>query len=101
MTRLRTVGLAAAWVGLALLVSAGAAGLVVGMDHIPGTAARAELTSSADDAATAQLNQAQVQLAALAEDVDALGVHARSATARGRSRPSCGRSRVSRALNPC
>ena len=81
MTRLRTVGLAAAWVGLALLVSAGAAGLVVGMDHVPGTAARAELTSTADDAATAQLDEAQAQLAALADDVDALGVHARAALA--------------------
>ena len=81
MTRPRIVGMAAAWVGLALLVSAGAAGLVVGMDHVPGTAARAELTSSADDAATAQLNRAQVQLAALADDVDALGVHARAALA--------------------
>ena len=81
MTRLRIVGMAAAWVGLALLVSAGAAGLVVGMDHVPGTAARAELTSSADDAASAQLNRAQVQLAALADDVDALGVHARAALA--------------------
>ena len=33
----------------------------VGMDHVPGTAARAELTSTADDAATAQLDEAQVQ----------------------------------------
>jgi hypothetical protein len=81
MTGLRKVGLAAAWVGLALLISAGAAGLAVGMDHVPGTAARAELTSSADDAATTQLNQAQVQLAALADDVDELGVHARAALA--------------------
>ena len=81
MTTLRTVGMAAAWVGAALLVSAGAAGLVVGMDHVPGTAARAELTSSADDAATAQLDEAQAQLATLADDVDALGVHARAALA--------------------
>ncbi len=75
------LGMAAAWVGLALLVSAGAAGLVVGMDHIPGTAARAELTASADAEATAQLDRAQVQFAALADDVDALGVHARAALA--------------------
>ena len=81
MIRLRTVGLAAAWVGAALLVSAGAAGLVVGMDHVPGTAARAELTSSNDDAATAALDRAQIQLASLADDVDALGAHARTALA--------------------
>ena len=40
---LRTIGLAAGWTVIALLISAGAAGLVVGMDHVPGTAARAEL----------------------------------------------------------
>jgi hypothetical protein len=78
---LRTVGLAAAWTAVALLISAGAAGLVVGMDHIPGTAARAELTSDADATAEAALDDAQDQLADLTEDVRALGVLARGALA--------------------
>ena len=78
---LRTIGLAVAWVAIALLISAGAAGLVVGMDHIPGTAARAELTSDADATAEAALDDAQAELADLTKDVQALGVLARGALA--------------------
>ena len=78
---LRTIGLAAAWTLIAVLISAGAAGLVVGMDHIPGTAARAELTSNADATAAARLDDAQAQLADLTEDVQELGVLARGALA--------------------
>jgi hypothetical protein len=79
--RLRAVGLAAAWTAIALLISAGAAGLVVGMDHIPGTAARAELTSDADATADARLDDAEAQLTDLTEDVQQLGVLARGALA--------------------
>jgi hypothetical protein len=78
---LRTFGLAAAWTVVALLISAGAAGLVVGMDHIPGTAARAELTSDADATAVEALDNAEAQLADLTEDVQELGVLARGALA--------------------
>jgi hypothetical protein len=78
---LRTLGLALAWAGIALLISAGAAGLVVGMDHVPGTAARAELTADADASARAALDRAQTQLAAVSDDVDALGAQARGAVA--------------------
>jgi hypothetical protein len=78
---LRTLGLALAWAGIALLISAGAAGLVVGMDHVPGTAARAELTADADASASAALDRAQTQLAAVSDDVDALGAQARGAVA--------------------
>jgi hypothetical protein len=78
---LRTIGLAAAWTVIAVLISAGAAGLVVGMDHIPGTAARAELTSDADATAEARLDEAQAQLADLTEDVQELGALARGALA--------------------
>jgi hypothetical protein len=79
--RLRTIGLAAAWTAIALLISAGAAGLVVGMDHIPGTAARAELTSDADATAEARLDDAQAQLTDLTDDVQQLGALARGALA--------------------
>jgi hypothetical protein len=78
---LRRFGLSAAWIVIALLISAGAAGLVVGMDHVPGTAARAELTADADASASAALDRAQVELAALSDDVEALGVQARGALA--------------------
>jgi hypothetical protein len=78
---LRRFGLSAAWIVIALLISAGAAGLVVGMDHVPGTAARAELTADADASAGAALDRAQVELAALSDDVEALGVQARGALA--------------------
>ena len=78
---LRRLGLAVVWIVIALFISAGAAGLVIGMDHVPGTAARAELTSDADAAATAALDDAQTQLDALSTDVRALGVQARGALA--------------------
>jgi hypothetical protein len=78
---LRTIGLGATWVAIALLISAGAAGLVVGMDHIPGTAARAELTADADAAAEAALDDAQAKLQDLTEEVKELGVLARGALA--------------------
>ena len=76
---LRTSALAVAWVAIALLISAGAAGLVVGMDHVPGTAARSELTADADTTAEAALDDAEAQLGDLTEDVQELGVLARSA----------------------
>ena len=79
--RLHTLGLALAWVLIAVLISAGAAGLVTGMDHMPGSAARAELTSEADAAATAVLDEAHAELAALTGQVEGLGVHARAALA--------------------
>jgi hypothetical protein len=78
---LRAFGLAVAWTVIALLISAGAAGLVVGMDHLPGTAARAELTADADAAAEAALDDAQAQLEDVTEDVKELGVLARGALA--------------------
>jgi hypothetical protein len=78
---LRTFGLAAAWTVIALLISAGAAGLVVGMDHIPGTAARSELTADADATAEAALDDIQAQLSNLTEDVQELGTLARGALA--------------------
>jgi hypothetical protein len=78
---LRRIGLSVAWIVIALLISAGAAGLVVGMDHVPGTAARSELTADADASASAALDRAEVELAALSDDVEALGVQARGALA--------------------
>jgi hypothetical protein len=70
-----------AWAFLAVLIAAGAAGLVTALDHVPGTPARAELTWAADEAATADLDAAQAQFETLQGEVDALGVQARGALA--------------------
>ena len=78
---LRAIGLAAGWLVIALLVAAGAAGIVVGLDHVPGTAARAELTWGADRSASDELDVAQVGLESLEPQVEALGVQARGALA--------------------
>ena len=79
--RIRTGGLALAWGILAALISAGAAGVVTGMEHVPGTAARAELTWRGDQAATPALDAAQGRIESLQPDVDELGVLARGALA--------------------
>jgi hypothetical protein len=77
----RWLVLAVAWTVVALLISAGAAGIVVGLDHVPGTQARPELTWAGDEAATARLDAVQAELQALSTKVDDLGVDARGALA--------------------
>ncbi len=79
--RLRSFGLALGWVVLALLIAAGGAGIVVGLDHVPGTPARAELTWSGDRAAAAELDAAQAGLETLQPRVEQLGIQARGALA--------------------
>jgi hypothetical protein len=81
VTRLRTPGLALAWLAIAVLISIGAAGIVVGLDHVPGTAARAELTWAGDRAADAELDAAQTGLESLGRQVERLGLQARGALA--------------------
>jgi hypothetical protein len=79
--RLRLAGLALAWLVLASLFSAGAAGIVTGMEHSPGSAARPELTWAADEAATAALDASLADLAALESALEELGIQARGALA--------------------
>ncbi len=79
--RLRTAGLALAWLGISVLISIGAAGIVVGLDHVPGTAARAELTWAGDRAADAELDAAQAGLEALGALLARLALQARGALA--------------------
>ncbi len=81
MRRLRQLGLVLGWLVLALLVAAGGAGIVVGLDHVPGTAARPELTWAGDRAATAALDAIQRDLASLEPQVEELGLQARGALA--------------------
>ncbi len=79
--RVQRVGLAIAWLGCALALAFGTAGLVAGLSQPPGTSARAELTWSADRAVAPGLAAARSDLVALAADVDRLGLLGRGALA--------------------
>jgi hypothetical protein len=78
---LKRVVAAVVWVLIAALVAFGGAGIVAAMNHVPGTAARAELTWTADVAAKAQLDAATERLQDLTTAVEALGTSARQALA--------------------
>ena len=69
----RRVVLSAAWVLLVALIAAGGAGFVAGIDHVPGTAARPELTWAGDQAANSELDTARDELAGIAVLVEELG----------------------------
>lgn len=69
------------WFGFIVLIALGGAGLVTGLDHAPGTAARAELTIAGDVEVAPLLDAAEAELADLADQVDALGTQARGALA--------------------
>jgi hypothetical protein len=69
------------WVALIILIGLGGAGIVNAMDHQPGTAARAELTSAGDREVVPFLDTATTDLTALADQVAALGLQARGALA--------------------
>ncbi|MHB8672331.1 MAG: hypothetical protein ACYDAK_01470 [Candidatus Limnocylindrales bacterium] len=69
----RSMAIRLAWLGCAILIALGAAGIVAGMEHQPGTLARAELTWAADQRISPGLDAAAGQLRALTADVDALG----------------------------
>jgi len=69
------------WLALVLAIALGAAGLVSGADHQPGTPARPELTFTRDAEVDAGLDVATRDLEALVDEVAALGVQARGALA--------------------
>jgi hypothetical protein len=68
-----------AWAMVALLIALGGAGIVATMGHVPGTAAREELTWAADAEVAPRLDAATVHLEALADEVDGLAGTARRA----------------------
>ena len=74
---LATIG----WFGLLVVIGLGGAGIVNAMDHVPGSAARPELTSVGDGRVIPLLDSATTDLSALADQVAALGVQARGALA--------------------
>jgi hypothetical protein len=79
--RLRRVAAAVVWVILVIAIALGAAGLVSGTDHLPGTAARPDLAWGRDREVQSQLDVASAGLVELADTVAALGVQARGALA--------------------
>jgi hypothetical protein len=79
--RARRILAAVVWLALVLAIAMGAAGLVSGADHQPGTAARPELTFTRDAEVDAALGLATRDLEALVDKVAALGVQARGALA--------------------
>jgi len=76
---LATLVRAIAWLLVALMIAAGAAGIVAAADHPAGDAMRPELTWRADAAFAAALGDLDAPLGALAADVDALAGVARDA----------------------
>jgi hypothetical protein len=72
---------AVAWLAVAVLVALGGAGIVAAMNHVPGTAARAELTWAGDAAAGPAIDDAARELQAVSDAVDELGSLARQALA--------------------
>lgn len=69
----RRLAVRVAWLGVAVLISLGVAGIAAAMTRAPGTAARAELTWPGDAAARPVLAAAETSLRALQEEVAALG----------------------------
>ncbi len=64
-----------------VLLAFGSAGIVNGVDHLPGASARPELTWAGDEAIRPGLDAATTELAALTDDVDRLGLLGRGALA--------------------
>lgn len=81
MSAARRLVLGIAWLAAVVVIALGAAGLVTGMDAPAAVGSRPELTSRGDAEVGAALDKAEVALLGLADDVEALGVEARSALA--------------------
>jgi hypothetical protein len=79
--RARRALVALVWLLLVVAIAMGAAGLVSGADHQPGSSARPELTYTRDGEVDAALDAATRDLEALVDQVAALGVQARGALA--------------------
>ena len=77
MSRLRTILGALVWLAIIVVIALGAAGIVSGMDHAPG----AEVTAAGDAEVVPMLDASSADLAALADQVEALGTQARAALA--------------------
>lgn len=74
----RRIVLGLAWLGAAALLAFGAAGIVAGVDHVPGPV-RPELTYAGDGAMGPALDRGVGELAGIAADVESLGLTGRRA----------------------
>ena len=69
------------WLALMVAIALGAAGIVTGMDHPPGSTGRTDITAAGDAEVSAKLDAAEADLSRLADTVEALGTQARGALA--------------------
>ncbi len=77
--RLRRFIAVLVWLAMIVLIASGAAGLVTGMDRLPGSATRPEVAYAGDAEVAPMLDDAQVRLATIADEVEALSAQARGA----------------------
>jgi hypothetical protein len=77
--KLRPVAAALAWMALAVALAVGGSGIVAATNRQPGEGIRPELTWAADRALSLELDAATRDLAALSDQVDALGTTGRQA----------------------
>ncbi|HEY4945257.1 MAG TPA: hypothetical protein VIH94_03815 [Candidatus Limnocylindrales bacterium] len=76
---LRRAFVSLAWTVAAVVIALGSAGIVGGLDHLPATGARPELTYSADREIAPGLDAATADLRVLSSQVDALAGQGRDA----------------------
>ena len=81
MSGLRSLFGAIVWLLIVVVIALGAAGLVTALDHPPGSDGRSDLPAPGDAEVVRQLDAAETDLTALADQVEALGSTARSALA--------------------
>ena len=81
MRRLRTLIGALIWLAVIVVIAFGAAGIVAGMDHPPGSDGRPDATAAGDAEVSPMLDAANADLSALADQVEALSTQARGALA--------------------
>ncbi len=81
MRRLRTLVGALIWLAVIVVIAFGAAGIVAGTDHPPGSDGRPDATAAGDAEVTPMLDAANADLSALAGQVEALSTQARGALA--------------------
>jgi hypothetical protein len=77
--RLRLVAVAVTWMAIAVVLAAGGSGIVASTNRPPVDGGRPELTWAADRALGTELDAATRDLAALSDQVDALGTTGRGA----------------------
>jgi len=69
------------WTAVIIVIALGSAGLVVGLDHPPGSAGRPDVTAAGDAVVVPMLDADESDLGDLADQVEALGTQARGALA--------------------